>query len=289
MKPIEATGPNAEQIRYWNEEASPKWLACGSLLDAQLGPFGLAVIERTRLAAGERVLDVGCGAGHTSLHLAECVGPRGSVTGLDIATPLLERARARAQQAGARNVRFENADATAHDFGKERFDLLFSRFGVMFFADPAASFANLRRALAPTGRLAFVCWQGLERNPWMLVPLLAAAKHVTLPEPPAPGAPGPFAFKDPDRVRDVLGAAGFTEISLEPFEGPLGIGGSQGLDGAVDFLMHVGPLGRVLREAGDAATGPAVVEAVRRALRPFETSEGIRMDSAAWIVQARTS
>jgi SAM-dependent methyltransferase len=287
MTTIQAAGPNAEQIRYWNEEGSPKWLAYETLLDAQLEPFALAVMERATPDAGERVLDVGCGTGRTSLLLAERVGARGWVTGIDIATPMLERARTRARQAGARNLRFENADATLHDFGDERFDLLFSRFGVMFFADPAASFANLHRALAPGARLAFVCWQGLQRNPWMLVPLLAAAKHVALPGPPPPDAPGPFSFQDPDRVRRVLGAAGFREIALEPLEGPLGVGGGQGLDGAVDFLMHVGPLGRVLREAGDAAAGPAVVEAIRQALRPFETEQGIQLESAAWIVSAR--
>src|SRR5262249_6517301 len=149
----------------------------------------------------ERVLDVGCGTGQTSIELARRAGPGGAVTGIDISAPMLARARARAADAGARTVTFLDADAQTHRFDPASLDVCFSRFGIMFFAAPDAAFANLRSALRPAGRLAFVCWQSMRDNPWMLVPLMAAAAHITLPPPPAPDAPGPFSFADADRVR----------------------------------------------------------------------------------------
>jgi SAM-dependent methyltransferase len=180
---LDATGPNAQQIEYWNAQSASKWVALQSLLDQQLGPLGLATIERAELAAGERVLDIGCGCGQSSLQLAERVAPGGSVLGIDVATAMLERARERALELGLGHVRFENADAQTFAFAPASFDLAFSRFGVMFFADPVAAFANVRAALAPGGRLSFLCWQEIGRNPWVRVPLMAAAKHVPLPEP----------------------------------------------------------------------------------------------------------
>ncbi len=207
MPPLAADGPNLEQIRYWNELAGPKWVASEAMLDGQIAPLGSKAIERARLAAGERVLDVGCGCGQTSLQLADKVGPRGSVTGIDLSAPMLERAQARAAGLGLANVRFLNADAQTTPLGSAAFDLIFSRFGVMFFADPTAAFANLRASLAPGGRVSFVCWQELKLNPWMRVPLLAAAQHIPLPAPAAPDAPGPFSFAAPARVRGILASS----------------------------------------------------------------------------------
>jgi SAM-dependent methyltransferase len=231
------------------------------------------------------VLDVGCGCGATSRALATRVGASGSVHGVDISTPMLERAGALAREAGHANVRFTNADAQTHRFEPAGADVLFSRFGVMFFADPPAAFRNLRDALRPGGRLAFVCWRPLAENPWLLVPLGAAAQHMQLPPPPAPGAPGPFAFADPERVRGILDQAGFTRIKLDPVNDTLTVGGG-GLDEAVHFLLEgVGPTSAALREA-DPAVRPRVFAAVKEALAPFVTREGVRMPAAAWIVTA---
>src|SRR5262249_1479538 len=133
-------------------------------------------------------------------------------------------------------------------FPAATFDAVFSRFGVMFFADPVAAFTNLHRALRPGGRLAFVCWRGLPENPWMWVPVGAAAQHVTLPPPPAPGAPGPFAFADGARVRDILGAAGFQTVDVAPLDAEVSIARGASLDEAVAFLLEMGPLGAALRE-----------------------------------------
>jgi SAM-dependent methyltransferase len=285
MKSLSATGPNAEQITYWNEESGAKWVAHEAHVDAQIAPLGLAAMERAEVAEGESVLDVGCGCGESSLQLANRVGPAGSVTGLDVSAVMLERARERARAAGLTNLRFENADAQTFGFDAAHFDLLFSRFGVMFFDDPTAAFANLRSALGPGGRLAFVCWQEIRRNPWMLVPVLAAAPHVELPPPPAEGAPGPFAFAQVDRVRGILEAAGFEAIAIDPLESELTLAGGGDLERAVEFALQMGPAGRILRGVDDTTRG-RVRESVREALAPHATSEGVRLGCSAFIVSA---
>jgi len=200
MAGLEAHGPNAEQIKYWNEQAGPKWVALQALLDAQIAPLGRRAMDRAGVLAGAHILDVGCGCGQTTLELARRAGSGGAVTGIDISTVMLDRARQVAQEAGVRNVEFVNADAQTYTFPAAAFDVMFSRFGVMFFIDAVTAFAHLRAALRPEGRVAFVCWRSLFDNPWMLVPMMAAASHVQLPAPPAPDAPGPFAFADPDSV-----------------------------------------------------------------------------------------
>jgi SAM-dependent methyltransferase len=287
MQTPAAAGPNAEQIAYWNQQGGPKWVTHQSLLDEQISPLGLAAMDRARVASGERVLDVGCGCGQTSLQLAQRVGAGGSVTGIDISAPMLARARERATQLGLRNLRFLEADAQEAKLGEGAFNLVFSRFGVMFFADPKAAFANLRRSLLPGGRVAFVCWQELARNPWMAVPIRAAAQHVTLPPPAAPDAPGPLAFADPERVRGILSAAGFREVAIEPLEGVLVVGGSgAGLEQAAEFLLQVGPLARALRDA-PAAPLERIAGAVREAIAPHATPNGVTMGYGAWVVCAR--
>ena len=175
-------------------------------LDEEHTALGAVAMDRAQVVPGDRVLDVGCGCGHTSLELARRVSPGGSVLGVDISTPMLERASARADDASAANVRFENADAQTFAFEPSAFDLLYSRMGVMFFDDPRAAFENLLRALCPGGRLSFVCWRKLEENPWMSVPLSAAMKHITAPERPS-RLQGPSAFADPDHVRSILEGA----------------------------------------------------------------------------------
>jgi SAM-dependent methyltransferase len=283
---LSAAGPNADQIAYWNAQTGERWVAQQELLDAQIEPLGIAVMERASVAPGERVLDVGCGCGQSSLQLAERVAPSGTVVGIDVSAVMLARARERAALLGewASRVRFENADAQTAALAP--CDLVFSRFGVMFFADPPAAFANLRRALAPRGRLAFVCWQGPERNEWVRVPLLAAAQHLPLPRP-APGAPGPFALADPERTRAILAQAGFREIAVEPHERELAIARGS-LDEAAGFLTQIGPLSRALREVNPSAElREAVTQSVREALAPYAGPQGLRMGSASWIVIAR--
>ena len=178
---MKSDGPNAEQISYWNEQAGPVWVAEQQSLDAMLEPLGQTAMELAGIEPGNRVLDVGCGAGNTTLQLGERVGPSGSLLGVDLSAPMLERARERARSAGADHVSFQQADAQIEPL--RDFDRVFSRFGVMFFADPVAAFANLRRALGPGGRIAFICWRPLAENPWILEPMRILAELVELPAP----------------------------------------------------------------------------------------------------------
>jgi SAM-dependent methyltransferase len=277
--------PNAEQIRYWNEESGPKWVALHSTIDEQIAPLGLEAIERAEVQAGESVLDIGCGCGATSLQLAERVGPTGSVTGLDISAPMLARARERAAECGLAQLTFVNGDAQTFAFEAGRHDLIYSRFGVMFFQDPIAAFANLRTALRSGGRIAFACWQEIGRNAWMLVPLMAAAKHVSLPAPPAAGGPGPFAFADPEHVRTILANAGFADIEVANHEAELTLAGGGDLESVVDFVLQMGPAGQAFREL-DAASQAEARAAVQEALEPYLTPEGVKLASATWIVSA---
>lgn len=283
---IESSGPNAEQIKYWNETAGPKWVALQDFLDQQIRPLGLLAMERAAIQAGESVIDVGCGCGDTSLEIARRVGSDGSVMGIDISAPMLERARQSAANQGLRQATFENADAQTASLPKQRFDLLFSRFGVMFFNDPPAAFTNLRSSLKRGGRLAFVCWRPIFDNPWMMVPFMAAMPHLPPMTPPAPDAPGPFAFADPDRVRSILTTAGFTNVDLEEVTQTLNIGAGTSVEQTVEFLVQMGPTANAVRDASPEVR-QKVIDSVTEALRPFDSPDGVRMSSSTWVVTAR--
>ena len=273
--------PNAAQADYWNAQAGPTWVEFQDQLDRQLAPLGLRAMEALAPQAGERIADIGCGCGHSSLQLAQRIGADGAVTGLDISATMLAVASRRGEAAGA-NARFIEADVQTADIGAGAFDAVFSRFGVMFFIDPAAAFANIHRARKPGGRLAFVCWRPFAQNAWMLAPFTAAQAFLP-PSPPAdPLAPGPYAFADPQRVRGILETAGFSQIAIDPFDASIG-GGS--VEETVGLNMRVGPLGSALRENPDVAQ--AVVEAVRATVTPYLTPNGVLMPAAVWIVQAR--
>jgi SAM-dependent methyltransferase len=277
---------NQEQIRYWNEQGGPRWVQRQQQLDAQINPLGLVAMQRAGIKPGERVLDVGCGCGQTALELAQRVGASGSVLGIDISQPMLVRARERQNELGIKNLDFLHADAQTYTFERARFDLIFSRFGVMFFDDPAAAFANLRTALRSDGRLCFLCWQTLEKNEWARVPFLAATRHVQPPAPPAPDAPGPFAFANPDRVRRLLEAGGFKDVSCESYEAELNMGGARTVEEAVEFSLEIGPIARLLGDA-DVDARTRVAQAVREALTPYVSQHGVSLRGAAWIVLAR--
>lgn len=278
-----AIADNEQQAAYWNEDAGPRWVAYQERLDRQIEGPGLAAMDASGVSQGENVLDVGCGCGGSSLELARRVGPTGSVLGVDVSGPMLARARERAADAGLANLTFEQCDAQTYRFETNHFDLMFSRFGVMFFADPVAAFANIGRAIRPGGRLCFLSWRPVQENPWILVPMMAAAQHVELPPPPPPGEPGPFAFGDADRVRTILTEAGFEDVSIEPFDTSEAYGES--VDDTLEFLQQIGPLSRILANVDDLQRG-AVLNAVRDALVPHAGADGISLARAMWIVKA---
>lgn len=279
--------PNAEQITYWNDTAGPKWVVLQAVIDEQIRPLGERAMDRADLRPGLQVLDIGCGCGDSTLELARRVAPGGTVMGVDVSAVMLARARAQARASGAA-AHFQQADAQTHAFEAHGADVVFSRFGVMFFADPTAAFTNLRRALRDDGRVVFVCWQALAENPWMVVPLTAALPLLEPPPPlPAPDAPGPFAFADPEKVRAILDGAGFRDVQLESVHAELTIGGGAGLDETANFLVQMGPAAAVLRDTNDPDLLRRVTTAIRDALAPYQTPRGVRMQSASWIVTGR--
>lgn len=280
-------GPNAEQIRYWNEAAGESWATREDALDQVIAPIGERVLALARARPGDSVVDVGCGCGATTVELARQVGPTGAVLGVDVSRPMLQRAVARAKASALTHTRFVLADAQTAALERECFDLLFSRFGVMFFADPIAAFLNLRRALRSGGRVAFACWQPLQRNPWMQVPALAIARHVPM-SPPDANAPGPFAFADPGRVSAILSSAHFAEVVVDGVEMSLAPGGGDP-QRAAEFALEIGPGAAALRAFGAGAELRArVVQEVRKALTPFTQNGKLKMPAAIWLVRARS-
>lgn len=278
------TSVNAAQIEFWNGEAGRKWADEQDDLDAMLSPLGLGGIARARFAPGEQVIDIGCGCGQTSLVIASQVGPGGKVIGVDISEPMLARARLRAAKVD--NLAFTLADASNYKFAPATVDVIFSRFGVMFFADPAAAFTNIRTALKPGGRACLVVWRPVKENPWVLKSLMVAGKFVPLPAPMGPEDPGPFSFADPERVKRILTTAGFKDVQLEPQDLPMTIGGNRNLSGAVDFLVGVGPIRGILAEQTPDMQ-KRIRDAIEAAMAEDFGSQGLRMASATWIVTAR--
>jgi SAM-dependent methyltransferase len=277
-----APAVNAAQEDYWNGRAGQTWVELKDLLDMELRVLGREAQAALKPIPGERVLDIGCGSGETSLDLAAAVAPAGSVLGADLSQLLLDLARSRAGDQDL-PVRFMAADAQTSDFGGAPFDAAFSRFGVMFFSDPNAAFANIAAALKPGGRLAFVCWRAFAENPLMRDPFEAALPLIPPPEPSDPLAPGPFAFADPERVRAILSGAGFVDIAIRPFDAEVG---GWTLDEAMIVAQRLGPLGTILRINPELA--PTVLEAVRGALTRSQGADGrVRQAAAVWIVTAR--
>ncbi len=275
---------NQEQADHWNSEEASHWVTHQAAYDRMLAPFSDMVLAAAALRPRDRVLDVGCGCGATTCAAARAAAP-GRVLGVDLSEPMLARGRASAVAAGLANAVFERADAQVQLFGESSFDAVISRFGIMFFADSVAAFANLRHATRPGGRMAFACWQDLTANQWLLVPGAAIAQHVPLPDLGGPGAPGMFAFADPGRIRTVLAGAGWHHIDIEPMRTPILVGGGGGLDETVEFL-RTGSMGRTLLGGIDTQTSARAVLAVRDALAPYRGDHGVRLEAAVWRVLA---
>jgi SAM-dependent methyltransferase len=277
---------NADQIAYWNGPGGQKWADRQQEQVALLAPVADILIDRAAPAVGERVIDVGCGSGDTTMAFARKVGPTGYALGVDISGPMLERAR-QSTPAGL-PVDFVLADATIHPFQPAGFDLLASRFGVMFFADPVLSFANMRKALKPSGRLAFACWREPRENPWAMVPLQAVYLHAPKLPPQGPEDPGPFAFASEERVNRILGEAGFTAINMEPCNLAIDVAIGKGLEAAVRGAFEIGPASRALQGQPDEVRAAATVS-VREALKPYVNGDTVALPGAIWIVTARAS
>jgi len=275
---------NSAQAEYWNGAAGQRWRDRQDHQDELLKPVSDRLIIAAEPKPGEKVIDVGCGCGATTIDFARRVAPGGQVLGLDISEPMLARARERTPPNPP--ARFVAADATVHDMAPGSADLVVSRFGVMFFADPALSFANLRRGLRPDGRLVFACWREARQNPWMIVPLREAAKHAPpLPEM-GPEDPGPFAFADEARVRRILNKAGYADIVVTPHDLDLDIAIGRGLDAAVEGALAIGPTSRMLDGQSEAVRAAAAAD-IRAALAARMVGDSVPLGAAIWIVTAR--
>src|SRR3954467_4604017 len=249
------------------------WAEAHDLIDLQLSPLGLRVIEALELRPGDRVLDIGCGAGQTLLQLAALVGAEGRVIGVDVAPLLLEVAGRRARS--LRQVSLIEADAQFLALPAGSADAVFSRFGVMGFSDPVVAFANFRRILQPSGRLAFCCWRSLAENQLDCLPLTAAGFD-------APADETSFSFSDPAPTGPPLAAAGFGEVSIEPHDAWVSSGD---LDAMVSVLLKVGPLGKLVRE--DPAHLAIAMPRLRAALAALGDPAEVKLRASVWIVHAR--
>jgi len=274
---------NADQAAYWNGAAGRRWIDRQETLDRVLNPIQELLLTRAGITTGERIIDIGCGCGASTIELAGRVGAQGRVMGVDISAPMLARARERAPT--DLPLAFVLADATVHAFEAGAADLIFSRFGVMFFADPTLSFQNMRTALRPRGRLAFASWREPRQNPWMLLPLQEAYKHVPrLPEV-GPEDPGPFSFAREERVRRILSEAGFSSIALEGVDLALDLAVGRGLDAAVAGALDIGPVSRAL-EGQPPEVVARVQNSIRTALASYQQGETVSLPASVWIATA---
>ena len=272
----EPADANADQARYWGSSAGRTWVDLQAPLDAALAPVNALLLGRAAPAPGERVLDIGCGAGETAFAIAERVGAEGRVVAVDISPPLLAYAAERTPASLASRLDFIEADAQTHPFASRRFDLLVSRFGAMFFADPIAAFSNLLRALRPGGRLHMVAWGPVEANPWFTVPRDAAIGRLGSPPPVPPTAPGPLAFSDMDYVLEILRKAGFAAVTAEAALVHLEPPGS--LDEAAHLTTRVGPAARILAAFdGGPDDADAIREATAAGFAPYWNGAGVRV------------
>ena len=276
---------NSDQIAEWNGALGARWAELQRDLDQMTGPFGEAALRAASLKPGEQAIDIGCGCGDTSFAIARAVGARGSVLGLDVSRPMLDVAERRKKAERLGNVSFSEGDAALAVLPKNQ-DLLFSRFGVMFFNAPVLAFAHLRGALKRGGRAAFCCWRHPRENPWAMVPLSAARAALKLSVPPTdPLAPGPFAFADADRLRGILTDAGFRAVVITGFETPVLLGPNP-REAAANTARFVGPVARLIREQGETAL-PVALDGIEAALKPLAAADGgVALPGAVWVVVA---
>jgi len=277
-------GPNASQIESWDGPGGQHWVAEAERYDRMTRSFGERIIEAAAPGPGEQVLDVGCGNGAVALAVSALVAPGGSVMGLDVSGPMLAYARRRAEQARIASVSFRQGDAQVYPLPPAGFDAVVSRFGVMFFDDPVAAFANIGRALRPGGRIAFACWRDLIVNDWLMVPAGAALQYVPMPDLGQPGAPGPFSLADPERVHQVLRDAAFAQIALEEITRPMPMGSSA--DDVLAFMRGT-EMAHVLMTGVDSGTAERAWAAVKAALQAHAEPAGITLAGTAWLVTAR--
>jgi SAM-dependent methyltransferase len=277
---------NARELQYWNSAHTRPWADEYEAIDRLFAGLTRIALDRAEPKLGERVIDIGCGSGTTVLELAARVGPNGYVLGADVSKPSVAKARERIAAASVHQAEIMLCDVSTHVFPANSFDLVFSRFGVMFFADPVATFANIRRAMKSDGRLALAVFRTAQENKWATA-ALAAVRHLLPPiTPPGPEEPGQFSWADAARVHRILGTAGFKNISLTPHDLAMPLAERGGAAEAAGFAFRVGPVVRATSDASEQKK-----REVRAALEAFfkshEGLQGVVLPGAIWVVTAR--
>jgi ubiquinone/menaquinone biosynthesis C-methylase UbiE len=285
MTDQQADSSNAREVQYWNSAHTRAWADEHDTIDRLFAGLTQIALDHAAPKLGERVIDIGCGSGTTVLELAARVGPTGYVVGADVSKPSVEKARERIAAAGAHQAEIILCDVSTHTFPANSFDLVFSRFGVMFFADPVATFAKIRKAMKTDGRLALAVFRTPQENKWATA-ALAAVRHMLPPiTPPGPEEPGQFSWADPARVHRILEDAGFKEVSLTRHDPAMPLAGPGGAAEAASFMFRVGPVLRATKDASEEQR-----QAVRSALETFYRGQdgphGIVLPGAIWIVTA---
>jgi SAM-dependent methyltransferase len=275
---------NTAMGEYWNQVAGPRWVGRAGVQEARNVEVAHLLQREAAPQPGERVLDIGCGTGATAIPFAAAVAPSGHVTGIDISMPMLDQAQRNIAEAGAGNITLVQADAQVHRFPEDSFDLLVSRFGVMFFADPVAAFTNLFAGLSKGGRLCMAVWAGMAENAHWKIPFDIAVKHLGAPAPVDPHAPGPMAFRDPAYLRDILTKAGFSAIDVAP-RGFTIVGQTPKKDAELAALF--GPAWRLMEEKNAPETvRTAIIAEIEIAYSPYLTRAGMRLPGTVLIAKA---
>ena len=286
MSDQQISSPNAREVQYWNSPHTRVWADEYQAIDRLLADSTRVALEHAAPKVGERVIDIGCGSGTTVLELAARVGASGYVLGADVSKPSVEKARERIAAAGVHQAEVMLCDVSTHIFPANSFDLVFSRFGVMFFADPVATFANIRKAIKPDGRLALAIFRPLQENKWASA-TVGAVRHLLPPiTPPGPEEPGQFSWGDAARVHRILEAAGFQDVSLTPHDPAMPLAGRGGAAEAASFMSRIGPVVRAMSDAPEAQR-KRVRAALEAFFRSHEGPQGVVLQGAIWIVTAR--
>jgi SAM-dependent methyltransferase len=274
---------NVEQAAAWDGPDGQYWAEHQARFDQTIRPHHAGLMAAAAIAAGERVLDIGCGNGLTSRDAARAAGPTGEVVAIDLSGPMLGKAQQLAKDEGLGNIRFEQGDAQVYRFEREAFDVVMSRFGVMFFEDPVAAFTNIAAAVRPGGRLAMLVWQSPSANEWATSLLGPLTMGRDLPTPP-PGAPGPFSLGVTDHLGGILTEAGFRDAAFRSSEQTFDVGNDT--DDAYRFVSGLQPVLNMLEDLDEATTAEAL-DNLREVVAAHETPEGVIFRSAAWVVTAR--
>lgn len=272
-----------DQETLWAGQSGERWLANVSRFEGMIKPIGDVLIEQARCCQDEHIVDVGCGAGATSIEIARQVGASGSVIGLDISPVLVAEAAKRAEVLGLENLRFMLGDAAVASLPTGQADCIVSRFGIMFFSNPHAAFTHIHGFLKSSGRLSIACWSTLSQNLWIFEVTNILAAHFPLPTP-VPRAPGAFAFAEPIYVEEILQSSGFKEIDISPWQNNLFIGGSgSNPESAAEFLLKASSVGQLLEDLSDSVK-TAIHSELSERLKAYYTKDGVQMPASAWLI-----